>query len=553
MSTNSDEQIARTQAPETRIDHARVDALADPKTPRLWQWRPRVSWQRYGLCLSLIAATTLLGAPFASHIAATNMVMLYLVPVVVAAIYLGRGPSIVAAVTGVLALDFFFVPPQFTFAVSDTQYLLTFAGFLIVGLVISTLMTRVREQAEAAQRREMQTTEIYELSRDLAAAVGVEEILHAVQRHVGQTFGQVVVLLPSGTVTPGTASEDGALAVRISSPGFELDGQDLSTATWTFEHGESAGHTTAHFPQMGIRFMPLKAAHGVVGVLGIKPLDPAILLAPEQGRLLESFASQSALAIERAQYAEQARRAQVLQATEKLQTALLNSISHDLRTPLVSVTGTLSSLLDDSVELDDATRDNMVETAYDEARRLNHLVGNLLDMTRLEAGAMQTRQEPCDVQDVIGSALEQLSDRLRGHQVTVDLPATLPLVPMDFVLIVQVLVNLVENASKYSPPTSPIEIRVHLADGYLEIQVADAGVGIPRQDLTRVFDKFYRVRRPDGVTGTGLGLSICKGIVELHRGKIRADNREGGGTIFTVDLPVSQPAGWQWSGNHERA
>jgi two-component system sensor histidine kinase KdpD len=166
---------------------------------------------------------------------------------------------------------------------------------------------------------------------------------------------------------------------------------------------------------------------------------------------------------------------------------------------------------------------------------------------------MQARQEPCDVQDVIGSALEQLTDRLRGRQITVDLPSALPLVPMDFVLIVQVLVNLIDNASKYSPPASPIEIRAHLADAYLEIQVADTGIGIPVQDLTRVFDKFYRVRRPDGVAGTGLGLSICKGIVELHRGKIRADNREGGGTIVTVDLPVNNPTGRQWSGQHERA
>jgi len=278
----------------------------------------------------------------------------------------------------------------------------------------------------------------------------------------------------------------------------------------------------------------------VVRVDGIKPSNPIANLTAEQYRLLESFVNQAALAIERAQLAEQARQSQLLQATEKLQTALLNSISHDLRTPLVSITGALSSLREDGVALDDATRRNLIDTASGEAERLNHLVGNLLDMTRVEAGAMRVAQEPCDVQDAIGSALERLESLLKGRAVNVALPANLPLVSMDFVLIVQVLVNLLDNAAKYSTPGTTIDVSARVANAHLEIAIADRGVGIPPEDLSRVFDKFYRVQRPDGVIGTGLGLAICKGIVEAHHGNIQAKNRQGGGTIVVLRLPLTK-------------
>jgi len=218
---------------------------------------------------------------------------------------------------------------------------------------------------------------------------------------------------------------------------------------------------------------------------------------------------------------------------------LLNSISHDLRTPLVSITGALSSLREDSIALDEATRRSLVDTASGEAARLNHLVGNLLDMTRVEAGAMRVAQEPCDVQDVIGSALERLEGLLKDRPVKVDL-ANLPLVSMDFVLMVQVLVNLLDNAIKYSAPGTPIDVCARVTNSHYEITVADRGVGIPPEDLARVFDKFYRVQRPDGVIGTGLGLAICKGIVEAHSGNIRAENRQGGGSIFTLTLPLAK-------------
>jgi two-component system sensor histidine kinase KdpD len=253
------------------------------------------------------------------------------------------------------------------------------------------------------------------------------------------------------------------------------------------------------------------------------------------------IASQASLAIERAQLSEAARKAEVLQATERLQTALLNSISHDLRTPLVSVTGALSSLRDDSSLKADSNRASLIENAHAEADRLNRLVGNLLDMTRLEAGALRLAPEPCDVQDVIGAALTQMEETLRDRRVTLDVPEELPLVPMDFVTIVQVLVNLLDNAHKYSPPETAIDLRARAVGAFLEVEVSDRGLGIPREDLVRVFDKFYRVRRPETIGGTGLGLSICKGIVEAHGGFIAAENRQGGGTTITVALPLRQP------------
>ncbi|MEP7357796.1 MAG: ATP-binding protein, partial [Anaerolineales bacterium] len=424
--------------------------------------------------------------------------------------------------------------PYFTFAVSDTQYLLTFGALLVVGVVMSTLAARAREQAQAAQRRETETGELYALSRDLTAARELDSILEALSSHMEQTFNREVVVLMPGQ------NEHGRLTIQAASADLTLDESELAVADWVFRHGELAGRNTNTLPSANLRYLPLKTARGVLGVLGVKSQDiPDNPLTAEQRRLIEAFASQASLAIERAQLAEAARQTQVLQATEKLQTALLNSISHDLRTPLVSITGALTGLEEDLPQLSDADRLSLVVNARGEAERLNRLVGNLLDMTRLEAGALTLRLEPGDVQDLIGTSLEQVDDRLGGRPVTLEVPADLPLVPMDFALMTRVLVNLLDNALKYSPAGSPLEVRARVSAAGLEVEVADRGVGIPPEDLTHVFDKFYRVQRPENVSGTGLGLSICKGIVEAHRGTIRAEKREGGGTRLIVTLPLS--------------
>ncbi len=518
-------------------------------------WRPHRPLRRYGLSLLMVAVVTLLGVPARELISPINLVMLYLLAIVAAAVYLGRGPSVVATITSVLAFDFFHVPPYLTFAVSDAEYILTFGVLLIVGLVISDLAVRLRDQVNLVQRRESETTELYEFSRELTAAAGWQDILESAIKHVSQTFNrQAALLLPEG--------ED--LRLRASSPDFQLDDNARAVAIWAFQHKEPAGRGTDTLPAAPVRCLPLKTVRGVVGILAVKPRDRDDELTPEQRRLLESFASQTALAVERAQLDEQARQAHLLRATEKLQTALLDSISHDLRTPLVSITGALSTLQEENSHLDLASRRNLIETALGEAERLNHLVGNILDMTRIEGGAIRLKQELGEVQDVIGSALDRLTDRLQGRNVIVDLPPTLPLVPMDFTLIVQVLVNLLDNAIKYSFPDTSIEVHARAVDSVMEIQVADRGIGIPREDLEHVFDKFfrvqrpetprrvvpintpsdkfnklYRVQRPDKATGTGLGLSICKGIAEAHGGTIRAENRDGGGTSITFTLPLA--------------
>jgi two-component system sensor histidine kinase KdpD len=285
--------------------------------------------------------------------------------------------------------------------------------------------------------------------------------------------------------------------------------------------------------------LPLKTARNIMGVLGVNLAEAINQMTPEQRRLLEAFASQAAQAIERVQLAGEAAQAQLLRETEKLQTILLNSISHDLRTPLTSITGALSSLRDDTTYLSDADRNILVTTAWEQANRLNALVGNLLDMSRLEAKAMKVKLEPGDIQDVIGVALSQLAERLEGRPLTLEIPDNLPLVPLDFVLMVQVLVNLLDNALKYSPPDAPLTVRAEASASELIVEVMDRGQGIPDKELARIFDKFYRVRRADDAGGTGLGLSISKGIIEALQGRIWAEARPGGGSIFAVALPLA--------------
>jgi two-component system sensor histidine kinase KdpD len=499
--------------------------LLTPITPVL---RPTSSWFRYVLSVLLVALITLVSLPIFGYIDSTNLVMLYLAGVVISALYLGRGPSMLASILSVLAFDLFLVEPRFTLAISDTQYVVTFLGLFIVSVAISTLAGRVREHVEEIHVQEQQSSTLYALSRELTVSPDLDTVLAKVIEQIGQTFSrQAVILLPRGN----------GLVVRAATAGFLLDESEQAVARWAYDKNHVAGRGTDTLPAAKIRYQPLNVAGRVVGVLGVKP-DASQQLNPAQRGLLDAYASLAALAIERAQLAEQARQAELASATEKLQTALLNSISHDLRTPLVSITGALTSLDEQAENLNDEYRHSLINTAREEAERLNWLVGNLLSMTRIESGAIKLHCEPGDIQDVIGTALEQLGKRTAEHEIKVNVPQDFPLVPMDFTLIVQVIVNILENAVKYSPKGSVIEVSASLLDDKARLGIADRGVGIPPGDLTRVFDKFYRVQRPENVSGTGLGLSISKGIVEAHGGRIYALAREGGGTMVCMELQL---------------
>ncbi len=499
--------------------------------------RPSPPLRRFLYSLPPVILATLIGWPLSDWIEPTNLVMPYLAAVVVAAVYLGRGPAILSAFLSVLAFDFFMVPPRFTMAVSDTQYLVTFAGLFVVGLVVSSLAARVREQAKAARSRELQTSELYELSRELAGAAGVEAITRVIQSHVRRVMsGETVVLLRDGQGLRPAAGSGG------------LDEDEHAVAAWAFEHGQPAGRGTDTLPGASLLYLPLRSSREVVGVLGVEVSETAAPMSAAERRIPEAIATLAALALERADLAAAANQLELLRATEALQSALLSSISHELRTPLASVAGVLSTLRAEvgkgpASQLDEAARAELVDTAWQEADELNRSVGNLLDMTRLESGAFRIVPETMDVEDLVGSALTALDARIGSREVTIDLPLDLPPVHADSVLMVHVLVNVLDNALAYSPRGSPLLISARQERDEVHLSISDRGMGIPLSDLERVFDKFYRVTRTDAPAGIdpkgglGLGLAISRGIMQAHGGRMWAENRPGGGTTVTLALP----------------
>jgi two-component system sensor histidine kinase KdpD len=502
-----------------------------PLPPRPW---PRqASWAPYGAAVATVAISTALAWAMHPYFALSNLIMAYLLGVIVVATRYGRGPSLLASLLSVAAFDFFFVPPYFTFAVSDTQYLVTFAVMLVVALVISSLAVRIRAQAESARERERRMAALYAMSRELASTRGVDRLLEVAVRHIAEVFRtRVVVLLPQpdGRLAPG----EGAAAQ------FPMDATELAVSQWVHEHGQIAGQGTDTLPGASGLYLPLIGSRGSVGVLGLRAQDPRSLRTPEQLHQLEAFASQTALAIERARLAEDAERAQVRAETERLRNSLLSSVSHDLRTPLASITGAASTLLEGESRLDAGTRRDLLEALHEEADRLNRLVQNLLEMTRLESGALQLHTEWHSVEEVVGAALGRFSKALAHRAVTTRVPADLPLVPMDDVLIEQVLINLVDNVLKYTPAESPVEVSAENTGTAVLVEVADRGPGLPPGEERRIFEKFHRTEATPSVRGAGLGLAICQGIVRAHGGRIWAENRPGGGVAIRFTLPLKE-------------
>ena len=511
-----------------------VVSIAEEQKKGMAKGAPRaaapIAWSGYLKSLILVLATSLICVPAHRYLVPTNLVMFYLLAVVLAAVRLGRRPAILTALLSVIAFDFFFVPPRFTFVVNDTEYLITFGALFTVGIVISTLVSQSRERAEAIRDREVQTASLYYLSRDLAVASDLEGILDALIRNIEESLGaHLAVLLP----------EKERLEVKKASSGLDLGLKELAVADWAFRNRLAAGRGTETLVSAALLYLPIQSTGAALGILGVELSDEADYKSPLSRRLLEAFATQAGLAIERVHLGKQAEQAQILQARESLERALLNSISHDLRTPLVSITGALGALRDKGSPLERQAREDLLDAAWEDAGRLNRFVGNLLDMTRLESGALKLKLVPCDVQDLLGCALAALEPQLGRRKIEVALPPGLPLIRMDMVLMTQVVVNLLDNAMKYTPRQSGIELAAGLADGTLTLTVSDRGPGLPGGELMRVFDKFYRVPVPEGAGGTGLGLSICRGIVEAHGGSIRAENRAGGGLRMIVALPIT--------------
>jgi len=498
-------------------------------------------WQAYAKGIAVVVAITLACFVLDEYIEHTNMVMLYLLGTVLVAVRFGRGPSVVASVLSVFLFDFLFVQPVYSFAVSDAQYLITFAVMLATGLVISNLAARGRRQASVARQRERRSGELYALSRELAQNRHLGELGAILCRHALAIFdGEAAVLLPDSEgrlldrdnfCARGTAS--------ASLTHYPVPGNDLGIAQWAYDHRQKAGRNTDTLASADAIYLPLDAHKGCIGVLGLRPKDPRQLEIPEQMHLLESFVTQTAVAMERVQLARAAHAADTQVASEKLRNVLLSSISHDFRTPLASIIGAASTLLDKaSAALDDERRRSLLRATLDEAQRLHRLVDNLLDLTRLTSGPVQLKRQPVAVDELTGAVLHRLHAALAGREVELDVPADLPLVSCDEVMIEQVLFNLVENAQKHTPPGTPIRIRARAWPAMIEVTVADAGPGLPPGEEQRVFDKFHRAREEPAQSGFGLGLAICKTIIEAHGGEIGARNLAGGGAEFRFSLPL---------------
>jgi two-component system, OmpR family, sensor histidine kinase KdpD len=508
-----------------------------PRPPAVPESEPtEIRWERYWAALAISACCTGVAAVMYPYFALTNLVMVYLLGATVAALRLGRGPASLTAVANVVALDFFFVPPRFTFAISSLEYILTFAVMLVMALVIANLVANVRAQTRVAGARERRTSLLYAMSRELTATRSFNNLARVAIKHVAETFAaRATVLLPDA---------DGRLRQLegVAVAGL-LENTDLSVAQWVFNHGRPAGLGTDTLPAASAQYLPLTGStHTTLGVLAVQPSQRRRLLLPEQRHLLETFAGQIALAIERAQRGEEAEAARVAVETESLRNTLLASISHDLRAPLAAIMQASRALNDPHLKPDAEARAELAWSIEAKAREMSELISNVLDLMSFEVGEVHLRREWRRVNDLVDTALERLEGRFSEHPVDVALPAELPLVNVDASLITRVLVNLLDNAIKYTPPGTRITVWAGIEGDAVRVVIDDTGPGLPPGQPERLFAKFQRGRDEVDVGGAGLGLAICRAIVNAHGGHISAMQRPGGGARFMFTLPTAAPA-----------
>ncbi len=452
-----------------------------------------------------------------------------LLTVLVIAVYLGRGPALLAAAVSAISWNFLFIEPRLTFTVAHTQDIILLLLYFAIAIFAGNLTARIRQQERQTRHHAERTFALYSLAHETATAVNMDDVLQTAVTQIGRVFDAEVAIL---------LAEKGELA-RLPHPcsTLSLDTKEYSVALWVYDNSKLAGRFTDTLASAQGQYHPLHTATRTVGVVGLKRQDFE-RLSIDQELLLETFIGQIALVIERELLDEAAKESAMLRETERLYTNLLNSISHELRTPIATIKGVSSSLADPMIEADNMTRAALVEDMQNAADRLNRLVENLLDMSRLESGRLQLKREWCDLGDIIGVAVKQMRDCVTSHPLDIALSPDLPLIVADFVLLEQVIVNLLDNACVYTPPGAPIRITARQTANEIELTISDAGPGIPPELLTRIFDKFYRL--PGTTTGgTGLGLSICRGLIEAHNGTLTAENLPEGGARFTIRLPLT--------------
>lgn len=465
-----------------------------------------------------------------------NLALVFLMSVLASAVRGGLGPGLFASLLGAVSFNFFFLEPRYTLTVRDPDSVIALLFYLGVAIVASNLTAAVQRQAAAARQRARTTEDLYLFSKKLAGTGTLDDVLWATAFQIASMLKvRVVILLP----------ENGTIAVRAGYPPDDtLVDADIAAARWAWEHNRPAGRAADTLPGAKRLYLPLRSGRGAVGVIGLDNDKQGPLLTPDQQRLFDALADQAALAIERVQLVSDVDRAKLAAETDKLRTALLTSISHDLKTPLAAIMGSAGTLKDFDAEIPKGARGELLTTIVNESERLNRFISNLLDMTRIGSGAMEPNYGYHFVGDVVGTALARASKITAEHQQEVHIPADLPMLKIDPVLFEQVLFNLIDNAAKYAPENTTIDIQGWHDSGSIYISVTDEGPGIPADDLERIFDSFYRVRKKDYVrAGTGLGLAICRGFVEAMGGTIRASNRSPSddghkGAVFTIRMPA---------------